>query len=67
MVSLIHQGFKGNGCPTCDSDNDQRLRGKQREHDSSQNGREQNLVHTVVRVGASEHVQREGQGGEDAG
>lgn len=48
------------------ADDDKRLAGEEAEDDGAQDGGEQGLVYAVVGVGAGEHVQGEGQGGEDA-
>lgn len=51
---------------TCDTDDYERLRCKQRKYDGAEDGGQEHLVYAVVGVGASEHVQGEGQCREDA-
>lgn len=49
------------------ADNDERLAGEHAEDDGAEHGREEGLVDAVVGVGAGEHVEREGEGGQDVG
>lgn len=62
----VVDGVVEDGDGAGDADNDEGLAGEEAEDDGAQDRGEEGLVDAVVGVGAGEHVQGEGQGGEDA-